>query len=310
MRYVSWLPAVILLFSCSTKAPQCRGVQSNRCLQVATFNLEFFPDGREGRLSQRAREYKKNRIADLIQSNGLDVIALQEIDGAPEKMIAFVRDFLWGEFDFVLAQSGPDDQKVAVLFRKSLVEQVGEPRELTAQNSGGAIRSQKPHWSGRNRLPLEVTLRARTTGLEFRLVALHLKSGAKPADCDTRAEQVADLAGYLKNISGSYILAGDFNDKLPGNGICVGRDTLLPLENLATLKFLTEPGKGIPQNSVTFILEPYRSVIDHLAVTESLYPRVVRLGQWQAEVLAHENERISDHHPVVFWLRLVDEPVN
>ncbi|MCS6984800.1 MAG: endonuclease/exonuclease/phosphatase family protein [Leptospiraceae bacterium] len=298
---------VVYVVVCQPKAPECHGVHSRHCLQIATFNVAYFPAGKDRLLPPADIAYRMRAMGDLWENQGFDVVGAQEVMDDPLYLQEFTQNYLKGKFAYVLGNSGPPEQKVALFYRTDLIE-LKEAYDLDKETSFGIIDEREPHWSQNHRRPLYAVLKVRDTDFVFKIIVLHLKSGSQSESCEIRHKQVSDLSHFLDYQDAADIVLGDFNDTLPGMGICVTKDTLALLEKKAKYEFLSWPGRSISPKSVSFLRRPYRSLIDHIYIARELLPFVVSLYSWKSEVINHQNEMISDHQPVVMWLRLKDIP--
>lgn len=265
------------------------------CLQIASFNLEYFVSGFSGTNSTTLQQSKQTGAANIILNNNFDIVALQEVKDYPV-FTSWVTNYLGAGWSFTVSSSGCD-AKTAFVYKTALVSLVSVT-ELSAApfNTGD--------WDGCLRRPLAAVFKATATNRIFRLVNVHLKSGSDATSCATRQPQATNLNDYLNNTSSlPTILLGDMNDEVKaGVGICSSVDTLSSLESNGNLSILT---KAPTMEATLFSNIPYSSTIDHLIVNSALSSWVVpaRLT-YTADVIAHGNLNISDHQPVFLWIKL------
>ncbi len=274
----------------------CENHDDTDCVQVATFNLEFFTKTGVSWASKPATtETKKSAIAEIIQNNGLDLLALQEIDndGVLDDLVNRIGGS--NTWAYSIGTSG-GEQRLAFLYKKSLVtlSSVAELTDTTYFESTNWDSLRKP-FSAVATFP---------SGKSFQIVGLHLKAGSDTDSCNKRKAQVDDLAAYLDSRNSDILLLGDMNDEISGNGICTSTDPFASLESITGYEFLTTTTNqfGSSYSRVTNI--EYNSVIDHLYVNANLKNsiHVIPATGRIADVVAHgDEENISDHQPVYFW---------
>lgn len=299
---------IFLFIFCQKKISPCGGVHSNSCAQIATFNLEYFPSGKEKKLSPQKVHSRMKKMAQFWQKEGLDIVAAQEVLEDKNALEKFTNQYLNQDYSYVIGKSGPVEQKLAIFYRRNLFL-LEEFQELNKRNTQGIIDENKFHWQSPLRLPLEAKFKSKESGFSFLLITVHLKAGSDPNSCDIRKRQANDLALYLMKKNEPLILAGDFNDILPETGICKGLDTLESFEKLEKNQkffFATWPGEGIEKNAISFFSFRYRSLIDHIYISHHLKDRLILLNSYWATIAYHNNRELSDHQAVVIWLRLKD----
>lgn len=273
----------------------CPDTSAVDCLQIASFNLEYFVSGFSGTNSPTLQQSKQTGAANIILNNSFDIVALQEVKDY-SVFTSWVTNYLGAGWSYTVSSSGCD-AKTAFLYKTALVSLVSVT-ELSASpfNTGD--------WDGCLRRPLAAVFKATATNRIFRLVNVHLKSGSDSTSCATRQPQAVNLNDYLNSTSTlPTILLGDMNDEVKsGVGICTSIDTLNSLETNGALSILT---KSPTMEAGLFSNIPYSSTIDHLIVNSALSPWVVpaRLT-YTADVVAHGDLNISDHQPVFLWIKL------
>ena len=245
-------------------------------IRVATWNLEWYDDDND--------PDKKQAIADLINEWNFDVMNLTEVldDVAVNDLI---QNYLGNanDWDFRITDAGCSLKQVT-LWRKSAVT-FESGYELNASTSGGIIDEDGDIW--RNcigRRPYVANFSVNNSDVEFTTTTVHFKAGSKSSDCEVRRDQVDTLVGWInwaeKN-QRNFAVIGDFNDELPGTGICSSINTLESMESRTDFTFVTaQPdyhysymmGNGL----VTFDTRSFQSTIDHLWVTNSLFDRLLQ----------------------------------
>jgi endonuclease/exonuclease/phosphatase family metal-dependent hydrolase len=279
----------------------CPDNTATDCLQIASFNLEYFVSGFSGTNSTTVQNYKKANAALLIQNAGFDIVALQEVKDYAV-FTDWVTNTLGAGWGYTVSGSGCD-AKTAFIYKQSLVTLMSVS-ELSSSpfNTGD--------WDGCLRRPLVGMFKSVSTSRIFRLIDVHLKSGAGSSSdttsCPQRQRQANDLNAYINSTNSlPTLLLGDLNDEVKANyGICSydGVDTLNALETNANVTFLT---KTPTMQSGLFSNIPFSSTIDHLVVNGAFSQWVVpaRLT-YTADVIAHNDQGISDHQPVYLWIKL------
>jgi endonuclease/exonuclease/phosphatase family metal-dependent hydrolase len=259
-------------------------------LVLGSFNLEWF--------AGTSSDSKKTGIAGVIRSAGFGLLTVEEVS-SPADLAAFADQFLGPDWSSRLGDSGLT-QRVGLLYRKPLVR-VLESGELGLQRTGGRVDETAYPWAGL-RLPYWARVQIEGTSDTFEVVGVHLKAMSDAESCATRAAQVSSLESWLATREGDpLIVTGDFNDMIPGTGMCTSVDTLAPFEADAQLTFLTQPPT---MDEIYYSSVNYRSTIDHILVTPSLLGRLEDLdGQGhKAAVYMHRNDGISDHQPPYVYM--------
>lgn len=263
-------------------------------VQVGSFNIDWLTADLPGEFTPRT-EADLERIGALLVAMDIDVLTLQEIDGA-EALEALGLPEVWA---WELGSTGWS-QNVAFLYRtdRVLVENVREVRLPT-----NSFPSKDP-------LIADVTVDG---SLEFTFVGLHLNPYAELSEARYRARQVEDVASWLdgeldEGPARPVVVAGDLNDTR--SGINVDVDALQPLEDrLAFATVDTETPTNIP----------FASQIDHVALAEPLEAlrhgagteqgvTVVlhdRMDGWSDYAGGWDGEaNVSTHRPIYVDLRL------
>jgi endonuclease/exonuclease/phosphatase family metal-dependent hydrolase len=279
----------------SNAAIACDNTADADCLQIATFNLEYFTSGFDGTNSASRQTAKQTGVANVILNNGLDIVALQEIKDA-SVFTSWVASHLGSDWTYLLASSGCS-ARVAYVYKRSLVKLVSQ-EELSASpfNNGD--------WDGCLRRPLQAVFQAKHSDRQFRLINVHLKALTDSTACATRQSQADDLSAYLSSTNTTpTLLLGDLNDEVKaGVGICTSVDTLNAIETNSNVKFLTQ---SPTLDTTRFTNIPYSSTIDHLVVNSTFEAWLhAARGSWTADIIEHGDTQISDHQPALLWIKL------
>ncbi len=271
-------------------------------LQVGTFNADWLWAGYEGGYYPRnAVDYAM--MARIFGAFDLELVALQEVNGdAAMALLGLPQEWSWA-----LGESGWS-QNPGVLWRNDRVR-VDNVRELSLPTN---------EWPSKDPLVVDVT--ALDGGLAFTLVVVHHKPYSGTEDAALRyaqAEQLHDwivgdlaLETHRAPFHDHVLVAGDFNDDfVPLNS---GYPSLSVFEDDPWFTFLTRDTEDYSQ-------VPYRSLIDHLVVSEPLLAAYAEHGQPDGcKVIAHDEispwsdydggfgggQNISDHRPVWAYLQV------
>ena len=279
----------------SNAAITCDNTADNDCLQIASFNLEYFVSGFSGTNSSSLQQSKQTGAANVITNAGFDIVALQEIKDYGV-FTAWVVNYLGDDWAYSVSSSGCD-AKTGFIYKRSLVTLLSI-EELSASPFNST------NWDGCLRRPLTAVFKAKHSDRQFRLINVHLKSGSDATSCSTRQPQVNDLANYFNGTNTTpTLILGDMNDEVKsGVGICSSIDTLNALESNAALKILTQ---APTMDATRFSNIPFSSTIDHLIVNSTFeaWLTPARLA-YTADIIAHNDLNISDHQPPYLWIRL------
>lgn len=296
--------ASVLLLTASAGWAAGENVCNNRpCIQIGAFNIEWlgtpnFRGCQQGVPNScwplRTRN-EVSQIADLFtRVLDLDVVTLIEINTSS-------RQFGW--LKEIAASRGYDEfhvgnaqQNVVVMWRRDRVQARGQSRALEVRTSFSLPGNCR---SNGLRAPLAVPLKS--GNFDFVVVGVHLKS-QRGGDCAdrVRAEQAKDIVGRLTELrqdDPDIIVIGDFNAELSDTSL---RPLFAAGFQSLTQAQLRSPGSG----PVSYLKEPFRSVIDHLMVLENtraeFVPRSTTIFSAPASQTAYEKylRHISDHAPV------------
>jgi endonuclease/exonuclease/phosphatase family metal-dependent hydrolase len=226
------------------------------------------------------------RLAGYARKLDADVIAFQEVDGAPAARLIFDP----AQYT-ILTIDEPVVQQVGIAVRKPL--QIHRNPDLVGLDA-------EPGVKYRLRYGLDVTL---VTGL--RILVVHLKTGCQTdslvtshrAQCALLARQIPALSGWIadrKAEGGPFMVLGDFNrvfDKTEEFGTALAQAAPL----LRTTQGFENPcWDGAPFIDHIFLGGPARAW---------LVPGSLRVQIFQ-EVGDSWKEKLSDHCPVSIKLRL------
>ena len=302
-------------------------------VRIAAFNLEnlFNGDGRGGGFptprGARTPEELTRQIEGLVTTIAAldaDVAALMELENdgfAAESSIAQLVDALNAEgpardWRYIDAGEGPgtDAIRVGLIYRETRVRPQGAPATL----GGGPFEAL-------SRVPLAqafVPVRnGRANGLDFTVVAVHLKSkgcsNAEGADRDqgdgqacwnaTRLESARRLRDWLAaaptGTGDRVAVVGDFN--------AYGMED--PVRVFAKAGWRDPFAGGDGDAHYSFVFDGQAGRLDHLLLGPSLAARVAGAAKWHSNADEPDDTRereaagpwrSSDHDPLVVGLRL------
>ncbi len=242
-------------------------------LTVTTLNIEWF--GKAG--------YEKDNMALFSEMEGCDVAGVQEITdpGLFQKDATY---FLGEEWKFVATKY--PSQKVGLLYNGLRVKSLG----FKTYDEVDVGRRVRPALLGE----FEFT----ETGLLFEVLVVHLKSGKKKKDMNTRRMQWKVLTRIIKELAADkrMLLLGDMNC-FSGRG-----------ENLEELKSFVKATRFVlaTAGDAYTMTEKYGSRVDHILVSPALVPHFKGVsvgGACRLDCKSHEDDynywsTVSDHCPV------------
>ncbi len=285
IQFIRRLPA--------TKLPKKFSRTPGRQIRVGTFNVRNLFDGVDDpyhldeTTDPKPRE-EIERLAQTIRKMDCDVLGLQEVES--RGYLQRFNDVMLAKLGYEVVHYAGNDRRgsgLAVLTRVP-VGSVTSHRHRRFPNDDGELRR-----FSRDLLCVELT----PTGREpFEVWVTHLKSKRGGAEI-TESQRVAEAGEIRRQIesklkkdpSARIVVVGDFNDTKDSR----------PLKRLVG----TGPTKletfwhMLPADTVTYTLEPYRSLIDHLlcspGAAKALVPESYRVLNLSLSTSG------SDHNPLV-----------
>jgi endonuclease/exonuclease/phosphatase family metal-dependent hydrolase len=267
-----------------------------RTLDVASWNVEWFGSTRMGPADEALQ---LRRVAEVVRGLEMDLLGLEEIVDAAQwrrllDSIPAYGGVLSGDSGVAGGPAGyaADEQKVALLYRRSMATLVG----------ARLILSEHDYDVGR-RPPMEVRLRVARGGRaeELVVIVMHAKSSQDSASYQRRQNAGRALKAYLDATypTQRVLVIGDWNDDVD-ESIAVGRPSpYLPLvEDTARYRFATRPLSDAHISSMA----EWPETIDHHMVSDELYRDFI---PGSAEVFRVDRfipgyvESTSDHFPVI-----------
>lgn len=255
---------------------------SDESLDIATWNIENFPK----------QASTPERVADIIRSLDIDMVALQEV----ENIAAFdeVVERLRG-YEGVLSGHTYGDgsfQKVGYIFRSSLISMSGT----------FLLFDQDWYEFPRPGLKVDVHVENGADSFDFTAIALHLKAGGGVENRSRREAAIAILEDHLRasvdgSSNSSIVVLGDYNDTLDQSNVWS------PLSDNSRYTIRTQGN----DNSNQFSYVPFESLIDHQVTTsafdqahpggDTIIPRL------DTQLSGYESQ-VSDHIPVIMRIPL------
>lgn len=251
---------------------------------IGTFNIEWLGDGADDMKPRTEGDYQ--RIADVIERTGVDVLGVEEIENqqALDRVLRYLPSYRGFVYDAGIKQN------VGVVYRlPAKVTQVGAYEPLTL---------------GITRMRPGLILHCAKGDLDWLMMVVHLKSTSRADSTDAlrdesriiRGKQAAMLRSWCDSVikttpEKDVVIAGDFNDF---TGRRSDQATLTPLINSKEMQFLT--------GALHSCKNPNWYVIDHVVVSHTMRDRMVpsseRVDDTRAYLNGQEADAVSDHCPV------------
>ncbi len=250
-------------------------------IRIGTFNMEWLGDGINDVKAREESDYK--RIAEMIKSTGIDMLAVEEVENSAG--LSRVMKYLRG-FKFALGKGG-GNQNIGFIYKEGIsLTIIGEYVPVAPENGGG-----RPG----------LIAQARYKNFDWLMMAVHLKSTSrhddtpekKEASKEIRAAQSSAIARWADSVLSlkekDVIILGDFNDNP-----LRARTRLAELKSDNNLVFLTDRMRSCSN--------PGWDNIDHIVVSLPARKRLVRDTQFmynfKSALPEAESMKISDHCPV------------
>jgi len=254
-------------------------VGSDATLDLATWNLEFFP----------AVSSTPRVVADLVTSLGLDVVVTEEIADVDGWAELVARLHGWTAVLSTHRYANGTYQKVGVLARTAEVT-LGEAT-LLFERDGAAF----------PRPALSVPIVDVATGRTIEVIGIHLKAGVEADDAARRADAIEAIDAHVQaQIAAAgepdVIIAGDYNEVVDD---AAGQVVLAPLLDHPERYTVHSEALGLA-GGVSFL--PASVMLDQItstvALADALGAATVVVPPLDEQYPGYEAE-ISDHLPVV-----------
>ncbi len=259
-------------------------------LTIGTFNIAWLGDGENDKIKRTEADYI--RLAEVIESTGADILALQEIEN--EEALRKLTKHLPG-YEFVI-DSGGGLQNLAFLYKKDV--------EIISS------RVYRPIAVIKNRTRPGFIIEARKGEFDFIAMTVHFKSTSrydntyekKIASRQIRKKQAGIASRWMDSVLAAgaekdLILLGDVND-YPARK---KNNTIGELTQSTNLNFLSSRLKSCKYVNLMGI--------DHIIVTNSAAERYrqnsLRLYDLYSAYSDREVKKLSDHCPVLVMFEVV-----
>ena len=167
--------------------------QTINTLRVATYNVESPRPNQPP--NETLPEIVAEHIKELASNPSPDLWALSEVpDEDAAEIYRAAAEYDGSDFELIFGTTGSSDDKLAILFNKNRLEQIGSSRELRSEVGG-------------DRAPLAARFRSIPEGTEFFAVNNHFNRGSS----STRNNQARNLRRWIEDQDLPVIALGDFN---------------------------------------------------------------------------------------------------
>jgi len=264
-------------------------------LEIAAWNVKNFPCGNPSFSTQCRSDADETPelLADLITSMDLDLVAIEEI--ADEDAFNETVQRL-PEHEGILSTDTYGDgsyQKIGYIYRSTVLSAGTESLLF-----GGSDAFPRPA------LQTEFTWTGPGGTTSFLAIAVHLKAGETNDDESRRADAIAQMAAYTRNLvdgsgNDNIVMLGDFNETLDG----AGATAFDPFRDDTRYRIRTED--PFEDGEATFI--PSGVILDHIVTTAALDAAIggaavsATIPRVDQDVSSYR-DRLSDHLPVVLKL--------
>lgn len=198
----SALVAVGLLLSTGTVQAQITDFGSDRTLDIATWNIEWFGDPNNGPSDD---VMQVQNVADIINGSGIDLWAMQEI--VASSYTANLENLIPAYWeDHLATESG--QQRVAFMW---------DTRVLQLRSMTHILQSFNTEFAGRPPLKAEFTVTLPDTTFIATFITVHMKAFGDQDSWQRRTEAAKRLKNHIDftNLATQPVfLLGDFNDEL------------------------------------------------------------------------------------------------
>lgn len=255
----------------ATKTHVYCGSSASAGVRVAAWNLEWYDSADSAD--------KKRAIAAVINQYNFDVVIANEVLDAAS-WNDFIVNYLGNasNWDYRISQAGCSLRQVTMWKKSSVTFESGY--DLNCATSNCLIDESSDTWNDcGGRRPYVANFAVNNSTVKFTTATIHLKAYTTNSDCQLRKEQVDTFVRWVDwaGMGGkNFIVAGDFNDQLPGTGNCSSIDTLASMESHSGFKFATaQPGyhyaNMMGNGLVTYDTASFQNTIDHIWVSNGVY---------------------------------------
>ncbi|HEX8299822.1 MAG TPA: endonuclease/exonuclease/phosphatase family protein [Rubricoccaceae bacterium] len=175
-------------------------------LDIAAWNVEFYGEPSQGPNDAVQAE----RVQAVLERSGIDFWALEEVvstSGFNALLAAIADDGYAGILGPNVSSDPVFNQRLAFIYRTSVVTPVGAPRTVVSSTNFGG------------RAPLELTANVTLGGVtrQVRFIAIHAKALSDLDSYNKRVAGAAQLKTYVDGLIAQgipVVVMGDFNDEL------------------------------------------------------------------------------------------------
>ena len=268
-------------------------VGTDTTLDIATWNLEFFPLDLPGDYDcpHPVDVTREQAAATIINALGLDIIAIEEISDTTgfNQMVTLCPGY--GGISSPEVR-GCNYQRPGFMYRKDQVR-VRSTRLLFTNNEFAFPRS-----------PLQADLTITSNGhtYDLHLIIVHLKASGDAESLQRRRAASAALKQYLDQQAGidstaNYMIAGDWNDQIEDSIDFSSFPDFI--SNPDDYQFLNAPLVALP--GYASYISSSGTVIDHLLVNRAACPDFSggRITTLRLDSVVGSYNNLSDHRPVM-----------
>ncbi len=271
-------------------------VGTDSTLDIATWNLEFFPLDLPGDYNcpHPVDVTREQAAATIINALGLDVIGIEEISDttAFQAMVA-----LCPGYGGVPSPEVPSSrmtcnyQRPGFIYRKDQVR----VRKVLLPFASSRTFTRQP-------VQADLTVTSNGRSYDLSIIVVHLKAGGTADDLQTRREESAALHTYLDaqaaaDSTANYMVMGDWNDQIEDRiDFSSFPDFISDPENY---QFLDMPLVTLP--GYASYISPSGTVIDHLLINRAACPDFAggRVTTLKLDSVVGSYNNLSDHRPVM-----------
>ncbi|MFZ3408253.1 endonuclease/exonuclease/phosphatase family protein [Vibrio chagasii] len=264
-------------------------------LTISSWNIEWLSTNEAvNKFSDKRDQADFDKLGTYFQSLNADVVAFQEVD------------------DVNAIQRVAGDQYKILMSDRALPENSNRQFKEVNQYTGFAVRKGVTHTDYAD-FPLETTSNSKlrfasyivieTETKPIHMLSVHLKAGCSGAyksnrDCPRLKEQAQQLNKWIKQRERNnedYAILGDFNHNLAYSRDWMWKElTQYTDAQLATRK--TRADCKVRSNRNNHRTHQFRSVIDHIVVSESLNAAPAKQQVFETQDVL--DYKLSDHCPV------------
>jgi endonuclease/exonuclease/phosphatase family metal-dependent hydrolase len=316
---------------CRQAVAQSRtSVRKAGVVRVGTWNIKWFPDGRPGNSPDENGGTDIQWLACAIAYLDVDVLALQEVKltergfAAKTELVQALDALTHTTWRFETDSCrDPYRQHVGLLYRTDRVDVTEQHTHPEIDPTESRAKDPDPACRGNLRPAFAAYVKSKAGGLDFHLATSHLDSGREERDIKNRVDAwglIAKVAGVRRDlvVDDDFVFLGDFNTM--GCKKCSTPSPALERSALAAAMTKSAPELVLAETSAQ-CSQYYRGeavLLDQVVVSRSMREAYGSMqvieGVCARSGCKHlETDqlpaftRLSDHCPVLFDLRDVDD---